>query len=178
MTEPAVSASAAPGPSLGLALTGNPPAVQATRRRRAPGFWLQLLGEWGSDGDRPGEQVVLPLERLLSNMAWLRTACQRYGVGIVSTPDLDSILQQTRAQRRLLQAALSTPQPLDASEVAGRLTGTRFTGAPHLPDPRSRTPAGARERREFLRAGSRQDHRGLRRLRAGAPRGVLSRCSS
>ena len=94
MTEPAASANAAPGPSLGLALTGHPPAVQATRLGDVPqGFWLQLLGEWGSDGDRPGEQVVLPLERLLSNMAWLRTACQRYGVGIVSTPDLDSILQ-------------------------------------------------------------------------------------
>lgn len=127
MTEPVVSAAAA-WPSLGLALTGNPPAVQATRLGDVPqGFWLQLLGEWGSDGDRPGEQVLLPLERLLSNMAWLRAACQRYGVGIVSTPGLDSILQQTRAQRRLLQSALAAPQPLDGSEVAGRLTGTRFS---------------------------------------------------
>mgnify|MGYP000875919562 CR=1 FL=1 len=128
MTEQAVSASAAPVPSLGLALTGNPPTVQATRLGDVPqGFWLQLLGEWGSDGDRPGERVLLPLERLLSNMAWLRMACQRYGVGIVSTPDLDSILQQTRAQRRLLQSALATPQPLDHAAVAGRLTGTRFS---------------------------------------------------
>lgn len=127
MTEPAVSAKAAPAPSLGLALTGTPPSVLANRLGDVPqGFWLQLLSEWGSDGDRPGEQVVLPLERLLSNMAWLRTACQRYGVGIVSTPDLDSILQQTRAQRRLLQAALASPQSLDNSEVARRLTGTRF----------------------------------------------------
>ena len=128
MTEPAISASATTGPSLGLALIGNPPAVQATRLGKVPqGFWLQLLGEWGSDGDRPGEQVLLPLERLLSNMAWLRTACQRYGVGIVSTPDLDSILQQTRAQRRLLQSALAAPHPLDDAAVAGRLAGTRFS---------------------------------------------------
>jgi len=111
-----------------LALTGHPPAVQATRLGDVPqGFWLQLLGEWGSDGDRPGEQVVLPLERLLSNMAWLRTACQRYGVGIVSTPDLDSILQQTRVQRRLLQSALAAPQPLNDSAVGARLNGTRFS---------------------------------------------------
>jgi len=102
--------------------------VLATRLGDVPqGFWLQLLGEWGSDGDRPGEKVVLPLERLLSNMAWLRSACQRYGVGIVTTPELDSILQQTRAQRRLLQAALTAPQPLDDDEVAQRLTGTRFS---------------------------------------------------
>lgn len=128
MIEPAVFTSAAAEPSLGLALTGNPPAVQATRLGGVPqGFWLQLLGEWGSDGDRPGEQVVLPLERLLSNMAWLRTACKRYGVGIASTPDLDSILQQTRAQRRLLQSALASPQPLDDSEVSWRLMGTRFS---------------------------------------------------
>ena len=134
MTEPAISASATTGPSLGLALIGNPPAVQATRLGKVPqGFWLQLLGEWGSDGDRPGEQVLLPLERLLSNMAWLRTACQRYGVGIVSTPDLDSILQQTRAQRRLLQSALAAPHPLDDAAVAGRerlaLVAMRFRAA-------------------------------------------------
>lgn len=128
MTEPASPPSTTPGPSLGLALTGLPPAVLATRLGDVPqGFWLQLLGEWGSDGDRPGEKVVLPLERLLSNMAWLRSACQRYGVGIVTTPELDSILQQTRAQRRLLQAALTAPQPLDDDEVAQRLTGTRFS---------------------------------------------------
>lgn len=128
MTEPAVPANPAPGPSLGLALTGSPPAVQATRLGDVPqGFWLQLLGEWGSDGARPGEQIVLPLERLLSNMAWLRTACPRYGVEIVSAPDLDSILQHTRTQRRLLQSALAAPQPLDDSEVADRLTGTRFS---------------------------------------------------
>lgn len=128
MTEPAISTSVAAGPSVGLALTGNPPAVEATRVGDVPqGFWLQLLGEWGSNGDRPGEQIVLPLERLLSNMAWLRTACQRYGVGIVSTPELDMILQHTRAQRRLLQSALAAPQPLDETQVADRLTGTRFS---------------------------------------------------
>lgn len=127
MTEPTAASVSVPGSSLGLALTGNPPAVQATRLGDVPqGFWLQLLGEWGSAGDRPGEQIVLPLERLLSNMVWLRTACQRYGVGIVSSPELDSILQQTRAQRRLLQSALASPQPLDDSEVAERLAGTRF----------------------------------------------------
>lgn len=124
----AASVGVSTGATLGLTLTGNPPAVQASRLGEVPqGFWLQVLGEWGSDGDRPGEQIVLPLERLLSNMAWLRLACQRYGVGIVSTPDLDSILQQTRAHRRLLQAALSAPQPLDGAAVAERLSGTRFS---------------------------------------------------
>lgn len=114
-------------PALGLALAGVPPAVRATRLGEVPqGFWLQLIGEWGSDGERPGEQVDLPLERLLSNMGWLRTACQRYSVGIVSTPELDGILQQTRAQRRLLQTALSEPHPLDETQVAQRLSGTRF----------------------------------------------------
>lgn len=116
------------GPALGLSLTGVPPLVQATRLGEVPqGFWLQLIGEWGSDGERPGQQVVLPLERLLGNMGWLRTACQRYGVGIVSAPELDDILQQTRAQRRLLQTALADPQPLDEDEVAERLAGTRFS---------------------------------------------------
>lgn len=118
---------ASSGPALGLSLTGVPPLVQATRLGEVPqGFWSQLIGEWGSDGERPGQQVVLPLERLLSNMGWLRTACQRYGVGIFSAPELDGILQQTRAQRRLLQLALSDPQPLDEGEVAERLAGTRF----------------------------------------------------
>ncbi len=128
MSEPSASEEVLERPALGLALTGNPPIVQATRLGEVPqGFWLQLLGEWGSDGDRPGEQVVLPLERLLSNMAWLRAACHRYGVGIDLNPDLDVILQQTRAQQRLLQSALAAPQPLCESEVAGRLAGTRFS---------------------------------------------------
>lgn len=114
-------------PALGLSLTGVPPVVQATRLGEVPqGFWLQLIGEWGSEGARPGQQVVLPLERLLSNMGWLRPACQRYGVGIRSTPDLDDLLQRTRAQRRLLQTALSDPRPLDSAAVAQRLAGTRF----------------------------------------------------
>lgn len=113
--------------ALGLSLTGTPPIVQATRLGDVPqGFWLQLLAEWGSDGERPGHQVVLPLERLLSNMGWLRTACQRYDVGISSTPELDGLLQQTRTQRRLLDTALTNPHPLDADAVAQRLSGTRF----------------------------------------------------
>lgn len=127
MSEPDLPEHAPSGPALGLSLTGVPPVVQATRLGEVPhGFWLQLIGEWGSDGERPGQQVVLPLELLLSNMGWLRTACQRYDVGIVSTPELDDIIQQTRAQRRLLQTALSAPHSLDADEVAHRLAGTRF----------------------------------------------------
>jgi len=114
--------------NLQLSLAGVPPVVHATRLGDVPqGFWLQLIGEWGSDGERPGQQVVLPLERLLSNMGWLRSACQRYGVGIMSTPELDGILQQTRAQRRMLQTALATPQPLDKDQVAQRLDGSRFS---------------------------------------------------
>ena len=123
MSEPAESV-----PALGLSLTGVPPAVQAARLGEVPqGFWLQLIGEWGSDGDRPGQQIVLPLERLLSNMGWLRSACQRYGVGIISTPRLDDVIQQTRAERRLLETAISRPTPLDEDQVAHRLAGSRFT---------------------------------------------------
>jgi SNF2 family DNA or RNA helicase len=122
--------SALAAPTLGLSLAGIPPAVEATRIGDVPaGFWLQLIGEWGSAGERPGQQIVLPLERLLSNMGWLRSACQRYGVGIRSAPELDAILQQTRAQRRLLQIALDAPQPLDDDQVAQRLDGTRFDRA-------------------------------------------------
>lgn len=122
-----MSDSAESGPTLGLSLAGVPPVVQANRLGKVPQeFWLQLIGEWGSDGTRPGEQIILPLERLLSNMSWLRPACQRYGVGIASTPELDEILQQTRAQRRLLEAARSHPQPLDEDQVAHRLMGSRF----------------------------------------------------
>lgn len=96
------------GPALGLSLVNVPPAVLATKIGDVPaGFWLQVISEWGSAGERPGQQIVLPLERLLGNMGWLRSACQRHSVGIQSDPALDAILQQTRAQRRLLQAALS-----------------------------------------------------------------------
>lgn len=127
MPEPTATTPSATEPALGLALIGNPPAVQATRLGDVPqGFWLQLLGEWGSSGDRPGEQIVLPVERLLANMAWLRIACQRYGVGIQSAPELDGIMRQTRDQKRLLQSALRAPQPLSEADVLARLSSTRF----------------------------------------------------
>lgn len=107
MSESALALAATTQPALGLSLAGIPPVVQASRIGEVPqGFWLQLIGEWGSEGDRPGQQVVLPLERLLSNMSWLRGACQRYSVGIVSSPELDHLLQQTRAQHRLLDTAM------------------------------------------------------------------------
>jgi superfamily II DNA or RNA helicase len=114
-------------PSLGLALTGTPPVVQATRVGEVPaGFWLQLISEWGADGEHPGRQVTLPLERLLSRLTWLRSACTRYGVGIRWQDDLRALLEQTRAQRRLLDQSLGNPEPLDADAVAQRLAGGRF----------------------------------------------------
>lgn len=116
-----------PEPALGLALTGSPPSVQATRLGEVPnGFWLQLISEWGAAGDQPGRQVLLPLERLLAHMSWLRSACTRYGVGIQWQPELRGLLEQTRAQRRLLDESLDTPESLDPSGVAGRLAGGRF----------------------------------------------------
>lgn len=112
---------------LGLGLTGTPPIVQATRLGEVPpGFWLQLISEWGADGERPGQQVTLPLERLLSHMSWLRPACVRYGVGIIWQDELRALIEQTRAQRRLLEQSLSDPQPLDAAAVAERLLTGRF----------------------------------------------------
>ncbi len=114
-------------PALGLALTGTPPVVQATRVGEVPaGFWLQLISEWGADGEHPGQRVTLPLERLLSHLTWLRPACTRYGVGIRWQDELRALLEQTRAQRRLLDQSLADPEPLDADAVALRLAGGRF----------------------------------------------------
>ena len=116
-----------PEPTLSLALAGTPPVVHATRVGAvAEGFWLQLISEWGGDGERPGQQVVLPLERLLTRMGWLKTACQRYGVGIAWQDDLRGLIEQTRAQRRLLDASLTQSEPLDAHAVADRLSAARF----------------------------------------------------
>ncbi|MCA1674818.1 MAG: hypothetical protein LC799_22375, partial [Actinobacteria bacterium] len=113
--------------ALGLALTGTPPAVQATRLGEVPpGFWLQLISEWGADGEHPGQQVTLPLERLLSHLTWLRPACTRYGVGVVWQDELRALIEQTRAERRLLDRSLADPEPLDADAVGRRLTGGRF----------------------------------------------------
>lgn len=117
-----------PEPALGLALSGSPPIVQATRIGEVPrGFWLQLITEWGADGDQPGQQVVLPLERFLAHMGWLKAACTRYGVGIQWQPELRGLLEQTRAQRRLLDKSLGVPEPLGPTQVTERLAGGRFT---------------------------------------------------
>jgi len=116
-----------PEAALGLALTGAPPAVQATRIGEVPAaFWLQLITEWGAEGERPGQEVTLPLERLLSHLTWLRPACTRYDVGIVWQDELRALIEQTRAQRRLLDQSLSDPEPLDGDAVAQRLAKGRF----------------------------------------------------
>lgn len=113
---------------LGLALSGSPPIVQATRIGEVPnGFWLQLISEWGAGGDQPGRQVDLPLERLLAHITWLKPACTRYGVGIRWQPELLGLFEQTRAQRRLLNQSLGTPAPLNPAQVTDRLAGGRFT---------------------------------------------------
>jgi len=117
-----------PEGALGLALSGTPPVVHATRLGDvAAGFWLQLISEWGADGDHPGQQVILTVERLLSRLSWLRTACTRYEVAIRWQPELRELIEQTRVQRRLLDAALYHPEPpLDEQAVLDRLVPTRF----------------------------------------------------
>lgn len=116
-----------PESTLGLDLVGSPPVVRASRIGEvAQGFWLQLMGEWGSDGLQPGQQITLPLERLLSRMAWLRAACTRYNVRISWQDELRALIEQTHAQRKLLQGSLANPEPLGAEEVQERLTGGRF----------------------------------------------------
>src|SRR5450759_5613412 len=115
-----------PEGALGLALSGTPPVVHATRLGDvAAGFWLQLISEWGADGDHPGQQVILTVERLLSRLSWLRTACTRYEVAIRWQPELRELIEQTRVQRRLLDAALYHPEPpLDEQAVLDRLVPT------------------------------------------------------
>ena len=116
-----------PNPALGLALSGSPPVVEATRLGEVPNdFWLKVITEWGAGGDQPGYQVVLPLERLLAHMSWLRTACTRYQVGIEWQPELLSLVRQTRTQRGMLDRSLGTPEPLDSAQVNERLAGGRF----------------------------------------------------
>lgn len=113
--------------ALGLALSGSPPTVQATRIGDVPdGFWLRLISEWGADGDRPGRQITLPLERLLSTMSWLPGTCKRYGVPIRWDDGLKALIEQTRFERRLLDESLGASAPLAADEVAARLEGGRF----------------------------------------------------
>ena len=115
-------------PTLDLSLAGSPPHVRARRVGEVPpGFWLQLISEWGVDGDSPGEVVTLPLERLLSRTSWLRSACTRYGVGISWQDDLRALIEQTRSERRLLTSLLDSPEPLDAHGVATRLASGRFS---------------------------------------------------
>lgn len=116
-----------PEPTLGLSLVGTPPVVHASRIGDVPaGFWLQLISEWGADGNQPGQQVTLGVERLLSRMSWLRSACTRYGVAIDWQPDVRQLIVQARAQRQLLDEAMTVIRPLDSAAVQGRLAAARF----------------------------------------------------
>lgn len=116
-----------PDPKLGLTLAGSPPSVRARRLGEVPqGFWLQLISEWGADGENPGEEVSVPLERLLSNTTWLRSACKRYGVGIEWQDELATLIARTRGERNLLFNLLENPAPLDSEQVDQRLAGSRF----------------------------------------------------
>lgn len=120
---------AVPDPrALGLTLVGSPPTVRASRIGDVPdGFWLRLISEWGADGDRPGQQITLPLERLLSNLSWLPATCKRYGVPIQWDAELKALIEQTRAERSLLDQSLTAPTPLEPAAVAERLEGGRFS---------------------------------------------------
>lgn len=101
-------------------------AVNVRRRRNVPQvFWDRLLVEWGSSGQRSGEQVTVSVDRFLSRLSWVHGACIQHHVGL----DLDEVTRDLVTRSGSERAALgqASAEPERREDVSARLSGTRFT---------------------------------------------------
>lgn len=90
--------------------------VRARRSEDVPdGFWLQARSAWGSDGERPAEQLEVPVERFLDHLGWLAPACRAYGVSLSWDERSEQLVRRHNDERRALSQVLATPavEPVD-----------------------------------------------------------------
>ena len=91
--------------------------------------WLRVQTEWGTKGHSPGASVNVPASLFLSRLDWVAPYFRRHGVGIDWKGTARDLVLRRLADSKRLDAALESPQPLNASAVAEALAGSRFVRA-------------------------------------------------
>lgn len=116
-------------PLIHIRLQQLPLSVDVRRGTDVPDtFWLLVRAEWGSEGGTPGHSIAVPLERFLSQLAWLAPACRRYGVGVDWDEHSRELIKSRNEERRLLTGLLENPPDPDREGTATLLKqdGSRF----------------------------------------------------
>ena len=101
--------------------------IVVTRNAEVPEvFWSRVVAEWGTQGPDPASRIHVPVERFLSQLAWVAPACQRHKVGIDWDSKTRGLVASAQAERRALDGLVAALAPLSADAVRDRLSGSRF----------------------------------------------------
>jgi len=88
-------------------------------------FWLLVRAEWGSDGKVPSRSILVPVERFLSRLSWLRPACNRYRVGIDWDSRAEELIRCANNEREILEKILNE-RDVPIVDVGDRLASGRL----------------------------------------------------
>jgi SNF2 family DNA or RNA helicase len=114
-------------PLLNITSRGDFAQIIVSRNDAVPEvFWSRVLSEWGIDGPDPSNRIIVPVERFLSQIAWLLPACRQHKVGIEWDTNTKRLIASAQAERRSLDFAVDGVRLLDPQEVQSRLSQSRF----------------------------------------------------
>lgn len=114
-------------PSLAITSRNDTAEVTVSRNNDVPEvLWSRVIAEWGLVGPDPTSRILVPIERFLSQLAWLAPACRMYRVGIEWDENTRRLIAASQAERRALDAVVAGLTPLPEEAVRARLAGSRF----------------------------------------------------
>lgn len=114
-------------PSLAITSRNDTAEVSVSRNKDVPEvLWSRVIAEWGLVGPDPTSRILVPIERFLSQLAWLGPACRMYRVGIEWDENTRRLIAASQAERSALDAVVGGLTPLPEEAVRARLSGSRF----------------------------------------------------
>jgi SNF2 family DNA or RNA helicase len=115
-------------PSLVITSRNDTAEITVARNDTVPEvLWSRVIAEWGLVGPDPTRRIMVPIERFLSQLAWLGPACRMYRVGIDWDENTRRLIGASQAERRALDAVVAGLTPLPEESVRKRLSDSRFT---------------------------------------------------
>lgn len=115
-------------PSLTITSRNDIAEVAVARSEDVPEvLWSRVLAEWGLRGTNPSRCILVPIERFLSQLAWLGPACRLYRVGIEWDDNTRKLIAAAQAERRSLDGITAGITAVSEDAVKERLADTRFT---------------------------------------------------
>jgi SNF2 family DNA or RNA helicase len=114
-------------PSLAITSQNDTAEVTVIRNNDVPEvLWSRVIAEWGLAGPDPTRRILVPIERFLSQLAWLGPACRMYRVGIEWDENTRRLIAASHAERSALDAVVGGLTPVPEDDVRARLSGSRF----------------------------------------------------